>query len=114
MLRMKSNKCHPQRNHLHITHHARERLQERGLNSALGVIAMVAYDQRVLRVSSDGPTGRREEIRIDGITIVVSEPNERGIRSLITVFSEFDDSGAQVFQRLSHYLRHRIAAKKVA
>jgi len=108
MFRMQHNKCHPDRNYLHLTSHARERLKTRGLNGALGAIAMVAYDQRIARVSLNGPRGRREEIRVDGVTIVVSEPNERGIRALITVFSEFDENGAQVYQRLRHYLEHRV------
>ncbi len=106
---MEQHKRHPNRNYLHITRHARERLKTRGLSGAVGAIAMVAYDQRIVRVSLNGPHGRREEIRVDGITIVVSEPNERGIRALITVFSEYDENGAQVYQRLCHYLKHRVA-----
>jgi len=105
---MKQRKTHPRRNHLHITHHARLRLAERDLHRALGAIAMIAYDTRIARTSINDALGRREEIRVDGITIIVSAPNANGVRSLITVYSEYDDSGAQVYQRLHHYLEHRV------
>jgi len=111
MVRMRKHSHHPRPNHLHITSHARQRLAERGLGPALGAIAMVAYSTSVCRTSVAGRFGRREEIFVDGVTIVVSVPDERGIRSLITVFSDYDENGAQVCQRLCHFLKHRTIRK---
>jgi hypothetical protein len=105
---MKQNITHPRRNHLQLTHHSRLRLAERDLHRALGAIAMIAYDTRIARTSINDEMGRREEIMVDGITIIVSAPNANGVRSLITVYPEYDDSGAQVYQRLRHYLEHRV------
>jgi len=111
MVRMRKHSHHPRPNHLHITSHARQRLAERSLGCALGAIAMVAYNAKVCRTSVVGRLGRREEIRVDGVTIVVSMPDERGIRSLITVFSDYDENGAKVCQRLRHFLKHRAIPK---
>ena len=74
------------RNSLVLTHHAKQRLSDRGLWPVLGQIANIAHHPSAPRFRDLSADGRPvERVEVDGICLIVARPTKGPGLTLLTV-----------------------------
>lgn len=80
------------RNSLLLTHHARQRLTDRGLWPVLGQIANIAHHPSVPRFRDLSADGRPvERVEMDGVCLIIARPTKGPALTLLTVHAGSED-----------------------